>query len=69
MEKENRMAYEKAMEALKKQLGKAPVYKEPTNKHISGYYGCGVCGATVGVDEISSNYCPNCGYKVNWEEL
>lgn len=31
MEKENRMAYEKAMEALNKQLGKAPVYKELTN--------------------------------------
>ena len=41
MEKENQIAYEKAMEALKKQLGKAPVYKEPTN-----------CGYKVNWEEL-----------------
>lgn len=35
------MAFEKTMEALKKQLGKTPVYKEPTN-----------CGYKVNWEEL-----------------
>lgn len=66
MEKENQIAYEKAMEALKKQLGKIPDFN-------NGYYACGNCGAIVGIitveGKIPSNYCMECGYRVNWEEL
>jgi len=63
-------AVDMAMKALEKQIPKEPIFT------TDGDYDCPVCSAKVysfvvgwdGIIEMSCDYCPNCGQKIDWSE-
>ena len=50
---------EKAIEALKKQIPKKPIWHNDTT-----YLKCSVCGSF----DIGDGYCGDCGQKIDWSE-
>jgi len=53
----NRLAYHR-----RQAIGLVPKYHKGMS--IKSYYTCRNCGRTA---EINDNFCPNCGYALNWD--
>lgn len=58
------IAFEKAIEALEKQIPKKPIAIE--TDFYGNSYECPVCGLDMGHYEF--NYCDNCGQRLKWGE-
>lgn len=55
----NRIIYEFA-----KLDGKKPKYHQM--KRYNCYYTCGNCGFRM---DVGLNFCPNCGFLINWDSI
>ena len=73
--KEEISVWEAAIQALEKQVAIKPVIAESAPSYVLGkkvyteYKACGVCGDVVGGGcAENSNYCSECGYKIDWSE-
>ena len=60
--------YERAVNRVRYEFSKLDGEKPRYNrgKHIKSWYTCRNCGCIV---KIEHNYCPNCGYKLLWDEI
>ena len=71
----SREVYEAIRPFVEKQVAKKPVIAESAPSYVlgkkvyTGYKACGVCGDVVGGGcAEKSNYCSECGNKVDWSE-
>lgn len=61
---------DKCVEALDKQIPKKPIFVHPLQNDDCGDFMCIVCktGSVLNAYGKKSNYCWNCGTKVDWSE-
>lgn len=56
--------FDRAIEALEKQIAKKPVIYKGTNRAD-----CPICGMTVrGIDKPFGDFCSKCGQRLDWSE-
>ena len=60
--------YERAVNRVRYEFSKLDGAKPRYNrgKYVKNWYTCRNCGCIV---KIEHNYCPNCGYKLLWDEI
>ncbi len=64
--------FDRAIEALEKQLPKKPTYEgdgyAPDGTFVYDTWECPNCGEYYEVDYDDYDYCPKCGQRIDWSE-
>lgn len=60
--------FDRAINALEKQIPKKPNMGGSADKFQGGIYICPICCGVVGIENVRADYCADCGQRLDWSE-